>query len=296
MSTTDFTAPPRLAVGNHPHSKTYMCAMNVISWENGDKHITDFPKCSPQPLARMVQMVNDTYCPHTTHEPDPDTGRSVVVLCPSCSVKMLDLAHRTVRVPSPTDAGRWGWIADMLKSALDAAHHVAEVEVLRQALSVAEARSAGTTPACPPPLPRAAVGPGITEVAKSIVATARAMYEQVRPAAVDVWVSAGLGDELVTLMPPSTHGAMMKLVGGPKIKPGMFPSGVTPGAHYLPEMHYVRPSCDVVNMAGAHFVAGYEDRKTKLDHAHKAIDFWIKNAVRPTPPGIMQPEKATVAA
>lgn len=296
MSATDFIAPPRLAVGNHPHSKIYMCAMNVISWQNGDLHITDFPECSPIPLARMVQMVNDTYCLHTTREHDPDTGRDVSVLCPSCSVKMLNLAHRTVRVPSPSYAGSWGWVADMLKSSLYAATSVAEVEALNSALRVAEARSAGATPDCPPPLPRAVVKPGISEVAKSIIATERASVEPARPAAVDVWMPVGLGDELVTIMPPSTHDVMMKLVAGMKGKPSPFPPGLTPGAHYLPEMHYVRPPRDVINMAGAHFVAGYENRKAKLDKAHEAINLWIKNATRPTPPGITQPEKETVAA
>lgn len=296
MATTNFTAPPRLAVGSHPGSKTYLCAMNVISWENGDQDITDFPECSPKPLARMVQMVNDTYCRHTTRELDPDTGRTVVVLCPSCSVKMLNLAHRTVRVPSPSYAGSWGWIADMLNSALYAVSSVADVEVLNRALRVAEARSAGATPDCPPPLNRASIRPGITEVAKTIVATERAMYERAHPPAVDVWVPAGLGDELVTIMPPSSHDVLKQLVAGLKVKPSPFPVGVTPGAHYLPEMHYVQPPRDMINMAGAHFVAGYEDRKVKLARAHEAIDMWVKNAVRPTPPGIMQPEKDTVAA
>jgi len=33
--------------------------MNAISYLNGDTEITDFPNCSAQPLARLVQMCND---------------------------------------------------------------------------------------------------------------------------------------------------------------------------------------------------------------------------------------------
>ncbi|WP_372663688.1 hypothetical protein [Amycolatopsis kentuckyensis] len=295
MST--FTAPPRLAVGSHPGSTTYLCAMNVISWENGDREITDFPACTPRPLARMVQMVNDTYCRHITQELDPDTERKVSVLCASCSMKMLNLAHRTVHLPSPSQAGGWGWIADMLKADLRDAYVPAQVEILSQALRVAEARSAGQTPDCPTPAPRMAVGAGMTEVARSIVASERAMRPRnahVRP--VETWVPAGLGEELVTFMPPSAHDVMMQLVAKMKVKPSPFPPGVTPGAHYLPEMHYVRPPRDIMHIAGAHFVAEIDSRKTKLARAHEAIDMWTRNAVRATAPGIIRLEKESVAA
>jgi hypothetical protein len=33
--------------------------MNVISYINGDTHITDFPDCSARPLAAFVQLCND---------------------------------------------------------------------------------------------------------------------------------------------------------------------------------------------------------------------------------------------
>lgn len=59
--------------------------MNVISWENGDTTITDFPSCADPWLSRMVQLVNDYYCRHLDEEQR---------LCPACSVEVLALAHR----------------------------------------------------------------------------------------------------------------------------------------------------------------------------------------------------------
>lgn len=60
--------------------------MNVVSWESGDTTITDMPACADRVLARIVQRVNDMICTH----------RDGDLLCPSCSVLVLDLAHRTV--------------------------------------------------------------------------------------------------------------------------------------------------------------------------------------------------------
>src|SRR5690606_32525120 len=77
---------PRLGVGAGPADGSRMCAMQVISWENGDTTITDLPACSDPMLARIVQCVNDTFCDH----------RDGDLLCPECSIKVLDLAHRTV--------------------------------------------------------------------------------------------------------------------------------------------------------------------------------------------------------
>jgi hypothetical protein len=63
--------------------------MEIISWENGDHSITDMPQCTEPVLANMVQMINDSFCrPCGTEDAD--------LLCPSCSVQLLDLAHRTV--------------------------------------------------------------------------------------------------------------------------------------------------------------------------------------------------------
>jgi hypothetical protein len=78
--------PLRLAVGSHRAGSGKGCAMNVISWENGDTTITDLPACADPMLARIVQRVNDMICTH----------RDGDLLCALCSVQVLDLAHRTV--------------------------------------------------------------------------------------------------------------------------------------------------------------------------------------------------------
>ena len=84
MSAVDH--PLRLAVGSHRAGSGKGCAMNVISWESGDTKITDLPECADWVLARIVQRVNDSICTH----------RDGDLLCPACSVKVLDLAHRIV--------------------------------------------------------------------------------------------------------------------------------------------------------------------------------------------------------
>ena len=78
--------PLRLAVGSHEAGSGQGCAMNVVSWESGDTTITDMPACADRVLARIVQRVNDSICAH----------RDGDLLCPACSVLVLDLAHRTV--------------------------------------------------------------------------------------------------------------------------------------------------------------------------------------------------------
>ena len=84
MSAVDH--PLRLAVGSHQAGTGMGCAMNVISWESGDTTITDLPACVDRVLALIVQRVNDKICTH----------RDGDLLCPACSVKVLDLAHRIV--------------------------------------------------------------------------------------------------------------------------------------------------------------------------------------------------------
>ena len=100
------THPLRLATGSHSAGSGKGCAMNVISWENGDTTITDLPACADVVLAKIVQRVNDTICTHRTGD----------LLCPACSILVLDLAHRTVGTGThpltPLDRYRvWVWVA-----------------------------------------------------------------------------------------------------------------------------------------------------------------------------------------
>lgn len=115
----DFPQPLRLAVGSHQPGSGKGCAMNVVSYENGDTTITDMPACSDPMLARVVQRVNDTLC---THLDDEDR------LCAECSVKVLDLAHRTVGTALPegaTEAERTARYRAWVRLALDEAESVA---------------------------------------------------------------------------------------------------------------------------------------------------------------------------
>ena len=51
--------PLRLARGSHQPGSGKGCAMNAISYINGDEQITDFPATSARPLASFVQLCND---------------------------------------------------------------------------------------------------------------------------------------------------------------------------------------------------------------------------------------------
>lgn len=82
----NITEPLRLAVGSYQAGSGKGCAMNVVSWVNGDQQITDTPACSDPLLACVVQRVNDEICTH----------RDGDLLCHDCSVQVLDLAHRTI--------------------------------------------------------------------------------------------------------------------------------------------------------------------------------------------------------
>jgi len=109
----DITEPLRLAVGSHPAGSGKGCAMNLISWENGDTTITDLPSCADPMLARIVQGVNDNICTH----------RDGDLLCPSCSMLVLELGHRTVgtgTLPLTETERRVVWV----KVAIDQARSV----------------------------------------------------------------------------------------------------------------------------------------------------------------------------
>ena len=97
------THPLRLASGSHQPGSGKGCAMNVISYINGDTRITDYPECSARPLAAIVQMVNDQLA-------GPDG-----FLSPENSVLVLDLGWRTVGTATgATDAVHALWIAAVL--------------------------------------------------------------------------------------------------------------------------------------------------------------------------------------
>jgi hypothetical protein len=102
----DITQPLRLAVGSHKAGTGKGCAMNVISWENGDKRITDFPACADEFLTGRVQALNDWYCTH----------RDGDLLCPACSVVVLDVAHRIVGTGTATFGTFLPWQRTMMRA------------------------------------------------------------------------------------------------------------------------------------------------------------------------------------
>ena len=51
MDLDRITHPPRLAKGSHRPGSGKGCAMNVISYINGDDQVTDFPASSARPLS-----------------------------------------------------------------------------------------------------------------------------------------------------------------------------------------------------------------------------------------------------
>jgi hypothetical protein len=98
------THPLRLARGSHQPESGKGCAMNVISYTNGDTHITDFPDCSARPLAAFVQVCNDLLA-------GPDG-----YLSPENSLLALELGFQTVGTADVTDTVIHAWVAELLSS------------------------------------------------------------------------------------------------------------------------------------------------------------------------------------
>jgi hypothetical protein len=98
------THPLRLAGGSHQPGSGKGCAMNVISYINGDTHITDFPDCSARPLAAFVQVCNDLLA-------GPDG-----YLSPKNSLLALELGFQTVGTADVTDTVIHAWVAELLSS------------------------------------------------------------------------------------------------------------------------------------------------------------------------------------
>jgi hypothetical protein len=59
MDLCRITHPLRLAKGSHRPGSGKGCAMNVISYINGDAQVSDFPTCSARSLSLLVQSSND---------------------------------------------------------------------------------------------------------------------------------------------------------------------------------------------------------------------------------------------
>jgi hypothetical protein len=104
MDLDRITNPLRLARGSHQPGSGKGCAMNVISYINGDEQITDFPATSARPLASFVQLCNDLLA-------DPDG-----YLSPENSLLVLDLGWLTVGTADVADAVMHIWVTKLLIS------------------------------------------------------------------------------------------------------------------------------------------------------------------------------------
>jgi len=98
------THPLRLARGSHQPGSAKGCAMNVISYINGDEQITDFPATSARPLAAFVQLCNDQLA-------GPDG-----YLSPRDAVLALDLGWLTVGTAEVDETVIRPWVSKLLVS------------------------------------------------------------------------------------------------------------------------------------------------------------------------------------
>jgi hypothetical protein len=104
MDLERITHPLRLARGSHQPQSGKGCAMNAISYINGDEQISDFPATSARPLASFVQLCNDLLA-------GPDG-----YLSPEDSLLVLDLAWLTVGTADVADTVVHAWVTKLLVS------------------------------------------------------------------------------------------------------------------------------------------------------------------------------------
>lgn len=104
MDLERITHPLRLARGSHHPGSAKGCAMNVISYINGDERITDFPATSARPLAAFVQLCNDQLA-------GPDG-----YLAPADAVVALDLGWLTVGTADVGAGVARRWVSKLLIS------------------------------------------------------------------------------------------------------------------------------------------------------------------------------------
>lgn len=104
MDLERITHPLRLARGSHNAGSAKGCAMNVISYINGDEQSTDFPATSARPLAAFVQLCNDQLA-------GPDG-----YLSPEDAMLALDLGWLTVGTAEVDETVIRPWVSKLLIS------------------------------------------------------------------------------------------------------------------------------------------------------------------------------------
>lgn len=120
------THPLRLTRGSHQPGSGKGCAMNAISYINGDMRITDFPTGSARPLAILVQSCNDLLAAPGGY------------LSPESSVLALELAWQTVGTADVADAVVHAWLAELLTNPVWGVVQYAKITEVKAILDIAE--------------------------------------------------------------------------------------------------------------------------------------------------------------
>ena len=126
MDIDRITNPLRLAKGSHQPGSGKGCAMNVISYINGDEQITDFPVCSARPLACLVQSCNDLLA-------GPDG-----YLSPENSVLALELGWQTMGTAAVPNTVIHAWVAELLTNADWGVVRYAKLTAMKAIIDIAE--------------------------------------------------------------------------------------------------------------------------------------------------------------
>jgi len=133
MDLDRITHPLRLAKGSHLPGSGKGCAMNVVSYINGDAQVTDFPTCSARPLSLLVQSSNDLLAGPNGY------------LSPEHAVTALDLAWQTVGTADVPDPVVHAWIAELLTNPTWGVLRYAKITAHNAILDIAELhRAAGS--------------------------------------------------------------------------------------------------------------------------------------------------------
>jgi len=96
--------PLRVSQGPHREGSGKGCAMNIVSYVTGEKKITDFPKCSARPLARIVQIANDRL----------GSGILGSLLSPENALTAIELGMSTVGTADASDHVAEQWVSNLL--------------------------------------------------------------------------------------------------------------------------------------------------------------------------------------
>lgn len=126
MDLDRITHPLRLASGSHQRGSGKGCAMNVISYINGDAEITDFPASSARPLAILVQSCNDLLAGPSGY------------LSPENSLLALELAWQTVGTADVPNTVIHAWLAELLSNPSWGVSQYAKITAIKAIVDIAD--------------------------------------------------------------------------------------------------------------------------------------------------------------